>query len=56
MMVANIRIIGAAEGTIMAIIITIHMTNMAAQWAALQDCMLGMAIAVPGAAPMLLAT
>jgi hypothetical protein len=40
------RIIGAAEGVIMATIITAHMTNVRAKSVTLQACVWGMTISV----------
>jgi hypothetical protein len=44
---ANIKTIGVAEGTIMATIITAHMTNMRTKSTAPQDCIWGIAISIP---------
>ena len=47
-MVENMRIIGAAAGVIMAIIITPHMTKSTPTSTQLQAYIEGMAIAMPG--------
>jgi hypothetical protein len=44
---ANKRTIGAAEGVIMATIITAHMTNVRAKSVTPQACIRGIAISIP---------
>jgi hypothetical protein len=46
-MMANMRTMGEAEGTIMATIITVHMTNVKRKSKAPQDCIWGMDISIP---------
>jgi hypothetical protein len=47
-MVANMSIIGAADGVIIATIITAHMTMSVLTSTQLQACIAGVAIAIPG--------